>query len=482
MHIVKNYFNRSLFLLFVVSAWFFSFAHASYAASINFVPSVSSYSVGEAVRIRVAVSSDTSINAVSAKVSYPSEILSLTSISKAGSIINLWAQEPSYSNSTGTASFEGVILNGYTGSGGTVVTLIFKAKAPGVATLKFLQASILANDGNGTELNSTKGTSSITVLQSTPRVPAKDEPVETKPSANNVIKIEELKKSGESNAPKRFLITPPRAVKDRAYIVAIDSLDVISWIDDGTHIYEAPDLARGIHTIKVTARDLLNVSMSGFAEFSTTALSTPVVTDYPTNLFVNDFLIIKGTADPLMDVDVTVTNVETTEAFVGHIQSNNAGKWSFVSDDKMKLGTYAVSVKAITKDGIESNASKPVRIDVRRNAWGNFMSKLNNYLTIVTPVLALLLVLIALIIYGVYYLRKMHLYLKKKLVTTESVISKSFEMLEEDMEEQINIFRKIKAHKPLSESERTFLVKFKKDIESAEKVILKEVKDMEKEG
>lgn len=481
MLVVKNYFNRFIFLFCLIFAGLFSSADVSHAASLNFVPSVSSYSVGDAVRIRVAVSSDASINAVSAKVSYPSEILSLTSISKAGSIINLWAQEPSYSNSTGTATFEGVILNGYAGGGGTVVTLIFKAKAPGVATLKFLQGAVLANDGNGTELSSTKGISTVTVLQSTQRVPAKAEPTESKPSANNVIKIEELKKSGEQNAPKRFLITPPRAVKDRAYIVAIDSLDVISWIDDGSHIYEAPDLARGIHTIKVTARDLLDVSMSGFAEFSTTAISTPVITDYPTTVYVNDFLIIKGTADPLMDVDVTVTNVETTEYFVGHIQSNNSGKWSFVSDDKMKLGTYAVNAKAITKDGIESNPGKPIRIEVKRNAWGNFFSKLNNYLTIVTPVLALLLVLIALIIYGVYYLRKMHAYLKKKLVTTESVITQSFETLEEDMDMQINIFRKIKAHKPLSETERTFLVKFKKDIESAEKVILKEIKDIEKE-
>lgn len=482
MLVVKNYFNRFIFLFCLLVAGFFSATHSVSAASLTFVPSVSSYSVNDAVRVRVAVSSDASINAVSAKVSYPSEILSLTSISKAGSIINLWAQEPSYSNSTGTATFEGVILNGYAGGGGTVVTLIFKAKAPGVATLKFLQGAVLANDGNGTELSSTKGTSTVTVLQSTARVPAKDDPVSTQKTAvNNVIKIEELKKNGEQNTPKRFLITPPRAVKDRAYIVAIDSLDVISWIDDGSHIYEAPDLARGIHTIKVTARDLLDVSMSGFAEFSTTAISTPVITDYPTTVYVNDFLIIKGTADPLMDIDVTVTNVETTEYFVGHIQSNNSGKWSFVSDDKMKLGTYAVNAKAITKDGIESNPGKPVRIEVKRNAWGSFFSKLNNYLTIVTPVLALLLVLIALIIYGVYYLKRMHAYLKKKLITTESVITQSFETLEEDMDMQINIFRKIKAHKPLSETERTFLVKFKKDIESAEKVILKEIKDIEKE-
>ena len=257
-------------------------------------------------------------------------------------------------------------------------------------------------------------------------------------------------------------------------------MDVISWIDDGSHIYQAPDLTRGVHTIKITARDVSNITMSGFAEFTTTAIGVPIITDYPTNLFSNDFLIVKGTSDPLVDIDITVTNTETTEGVVGHIQSNNTGKWSFVSDDKMTIGTYAVVAKAITKDGIESAPSKPVRIVVRPNALNNFFSSISKYLTVVTPAIALIILLIFLVMYGIYYLRRAHFYMKRKLQETEGVVSKSFEVLEEDMDEQVNIFRKIKARKPLTESERTFLVKFKKDIEQAEKVILKGMKDLEK--
>ncbi len=482
MHIQKKYLKH-VFLGLVFLCGVFSYAPHASAASITFVPSVSSGSVGDTIRIRVAVSSDSSINAVSAKITYSNEILSLTSISKAGSIVNLWAQEPSYSNSTGSANFEGVVLNGYTGSSGTIVTLMFKAKAPGVASLRFSQASILANDGNGTEISSTKGTGSVTVAQATQRVVTKEEPVvETKTQAvSSVIKIEELTKANDKTAPKRFLITAPRPAKDRAYIIAIDSMEVISWIDDGSHIYQVPDLVRGIHTLKVTAKDMNGVTMSGFTEFSTTTISTPVITDYPAGLFVNDFLILKGTADPLVDVNVIITNINTTEAVTARIQANSTGKWSFVSEEKMTLGTYSIVARAITKDGIESNPSKPLRIDVRPNAVNKFFTTLGKYLTVITPTIALLVLLIFIILYGIYYLRKTHRYLKQRLIDTETVIAKSFEVLESDMEEQVNIFRKIKARKPLTESEKTFLVKFKKDIESAEKIILKEMKDLEKE-
>lgn len=166
----------SIVLSMIVIGFFSSFIYA-HAATINLSPSSGSYRVGDTIRIKVTISSDISVNAVSGRVSFPTNLLSLSSLSKSGSIISLWAQEPSYSNSSGSASFEGVILNGYNGSGATVLTLVFKAKSIGTANLAFTSGSILANDGDGTEVISGNGSSTLNIREALPQTEIKKEEV-----------------------------------------------------------------------------------------------------------------------------------------------------------------------------------------------------------------------------------------------------------------------------------------------------------------
>ena len=60
--------------------------------------------------------------------------------------------------------FEGVVLNpGYKGSRGAIFTITFKVKAQGSASLNFLSASILANDGKGTNILSSVRDGSYTL-------------------------------------------------------------------------------------------------------------------------------------------------------------------------------------------------------------------------------------------------------------------------------------------------------------------------------
>jgi len=462
-----------IFILFIVSV-FIGPCLVS-AATINLSPSDGSYNVGDTIRVRVSVGTNTSINATSGKVSFPNDKLTLTSMSKAGSIVSLWAQEPSYSNTSGTASFEGVILNGYTGTSGTIITMIFKAKASGVANISFSQASVLANDGNGTEVVTGKGTAQFSIGAG--QIKTEDKP--QAPVRNTVIKIEEVKSTTDDLA-KKFLITTPLPVKDNSYSVSIDSQSVITWVDDGTHIFQAPELDTGVHNIKISAKSTSGDELRGYIEFSTTVVTLPVMIDYPTEMFVNDFMVIKGTAGPEVYVELSVTNVSTSEVITSRTEVNKEGKWIYVSDTKMKKGSYTVVAKAINKDGLESGYTSPVKIIVKENIFNKLMSQINSYLMIVAPVLLLLLAMIVMIIYSIYHIKKLRLSLKKKLKRTEGLVEKSFEVLEEELDDEIAIFKKIKAQKLLNPNERPFLTKFKADIETAEKVILKEIKDPKK--
>lgn len=137
----------------LVLATLFLFASSAHAATLSLTNS--SGTVGQTMSVSVLVSAQggESLNGVSTRVEFPTDKLTLLSLSKAGSVITFWAEEPSFSNSAGTASLEGIIPNpGYSGQGGRVITLVFQVKAPGTATLSFSNASVLANDGRGTNI------------------------------------------------------------------------------------------------------------------------------------------------------------------------------------------------------------------------------------------------------------------------------------------------------------------------------------------
>ncbi len=141
----KIFFSFTLFFLvpFTVSA-----------ASFNFYPPSGSYGTGKIFSVNVNVeSNDQTINAASGVVSFPPDRLEVVSVSKQGSIFSLWPTEPSFSNSQGTVSFEGIVPNpGYIGTNGKVLAITFKARGSGSANISFSSGLVLANDGAGTDV------------------------------------------------------------------------------------------------------------------------------------------------------------------------------------------------------------------------------------------------------------------------------------------------------------------------------------------
>ncbi len=451
-------------------------------ANIAFSPSTGSYNVGDTINVKVYIGTDSkSVNAIASNIKYPKETLSLLSISKTGSIINLWAQEPSFSNGEGVASFEGVMLNGYIGNSGNAVTLVFKAKAEGEARISFNSASVLANDGNGTEVLYSKGESILTIKNKGINIIPKPEVVSTEKSTlNTTISISEIKNNTSNYSPNKFLITSPRSVSNNSYSIQIDSMNTIIWTDDGTHIFQAPALSNGLHTIKVMAVDNNSNSLSGFLNFSTTVLKTPVITYIPKNLYVDDLLVLKGIADPIVDIEITITNTKTGGISISHVQTNSDGKFTYVPETFTPAGTYSIVARSTSLNGINSDYMDSVSLVSKERGFAFFILKINNYLLMFIPFISLLILLIIIIIYGRYRLKKFHITLRNKLSKTEDVVSGGFDILDEDMVKEIEVIKKMKSGGALDKESQAILNKFKKDIKEAEKDIEKELKDIEK--
>lgn len=160
--------KRNIFGLLVTFLFFLWGTDVALAQSLFFSIPLKQVTIGERLTIEVKVESRSeSINAVSGTLSFPENLLRVVSTTKEGSIINLWTQEPTIGR--GSVLFEGIILNpGFQGSSGLVFRATLEAKNSGTAVFNFSKGAILANDGRGTNILGSLGSSSFKIVAGAP--------------------------------------------------------------------------------------------------------------------------------------------------------------------------------------------------------------------------------------------------------------------------------------------------------------------------
>lgn len=123
-------------------------------ASIFLSPSSGTYEVGQLFSVLVNVNTGgESINAATAQINFDNLRLEVVDLGYTRSIFSIWTEEPNFSNGGGVIKFSGGVPNpGYNGASGAVIRVTFKPKTTGQATVTFTNGSVLANDGEGTNI------------------------------------------------------------------------------------------------------------------------------------------------------------------------------------------------------------------------------------------------------------------------------------------------------------------------------------------
>lgn len=133
------------------------------AAEMSFSPASGTFGVGKEFSIKVLVNPGVdSVNAADGQILFDKDILSVSSVSKDGSVFSLWTADPAFSNSAGTVDFSGGTPTAFTKSG-TVVTIKFKGKTVGAGKVSFAKGSVLAADGKGTNVYTKGGEATFTI-------------------------------------------------------------------------------------------------------------------------------------------------------------------------------------------------------------------------------------------------------------------------------------------------------------------------------
>lgn len=176
---------RRLLFVFALSLFFAQNANAAY---LYIVPDKTSLSAGELSGATIYINSEgKAVNNGEAVIVYKPAQINVESILSSDSILSIWIEPPTFSNSSGQVSFNGGVPNpGYKGTAGKVARIIFKANVATNPSFTFTTESIRANDGLGTEVArhapSTDAPTATPVATPTTPAPVTPTPVTPTPS------------------------------------------------------------------------------------------------------------------------------------------------------------------------------------------------------------------------------------------------------------------------------------------------------------
>jgi hypothetical protein len=479
---------------------FLCFTQSTLAASFSLAPSSGAYTVGSTFSVGVYVGSGgTAMNAASGIVSFPEDLLEVTSISKNQSIISLWVQEPSFSNGAGTINYEGIVLNpGYTGNSGKILTLTFRVKAQGTAALSFSSGSILANDGSGTEILTSKSAASFLLepkLISDP-APVVDAPASTPVAGLPLPKIESVTHKAEmwSNSTTGVFnfVEDARVVAMR--LLLDETPDAIPTV-----VYEPPIALREITDIKdgVSYLHVQYKTSDGWGDVLHYKLQ--VDTKVPSELtVVKDLLGATETVSFVLSAKDGDSGIDRFEIQIdgGTIESFKAdgtGTYTYATQKRLVAGAHTMVVSAFDKAGnvtrttTEFITAGPVSesltpADANITERAVLIEKAESLITllsVVVPIVALVMLLSWL----TFTMWRAYGGLKRKIakdvLSAQMVVHKSFALLRDDISVDIETLKKASTKRKLTREEAKILKRLQKNITEAEKVITTEIADIE---
>jgi hypothetical protein len=155
---------RVTFMSTLLLLAFFVSAQVASAATLSLSPGTGVYTSGSTFTVNVRVNTQgKEINAAEGTLKFNPNELSVVSVNRTSSIFNLWVAEPAFSNSAGNITFSGGSPSGYSGGGGTVMSVTFRAAGAGSPRVSFTNGSVLANDGRGTNVLTSMNGGSFTI-------------------------------------------------------------------------------------------------------------------------------------------------------------------------------------------------------------------------------------------------------------------------------------------------------------------------------
>jgi len=487
-------------IVFLLSLSLFQTVHA---ADVLLSPASGTYNSGQTFTVSViADPKGDSINAVEAGLSFDSSVMSVVSISKAGSAFSLWTTEPTFSNSEGTITFGGGSPTPFT-SRSTLMTVTFRAVAEGSGAVSYSSASALAADGRGTDvLDASPGGTYTVAVATTPEPTPEPEPA-----------VEPEPEDETDNSAAIAFGDPPRAPE----VGATAFLDPELWYSklDGVFTWEIPfDVsAVAVEIATSSENEPSEVFDPPIEEFVVSSQNLVDGIQYLSVQFENQvgwggitnrqikidttppeaFTIMVQAGTSPSSFPLLVFEADDSTSGIDHYELSIADKEPLdVTPDEAKLGyliteledgTYTVKVIAVDKAGNETVSTVPVLITAGWLPESEIEEESSFWLFFTgTNLLIILLLLIAIgefafILYERKQFTKKEEKLRKETREIQDQMEKIFSALRDEIYDQVNAITK---RPRLSKKEKEAVEGLNQALEVSETLIEKEINDVKK--
>lgn len=348
-------------ILFSVLAFGLFLAKPAFAATFSVIPDGSSASVGADATFTVIINTEgAAVNAGQATLSYPTDVLQVTSLNTSDSIFNFWINAPSYSNDTGTIQFLGGATNGFNGQSLRVFQITATVLKEGAATIAFTDGAITASDGSGTNVLTTMHGATVTGVTA---------PVEEKPPEQITRKAVPA-----ATAPAKPVLSIPLYPDDSKWYNVLSPF-IVSWnlppdvTDVATELDQdpkyVPKTSEGLFDNKIFRLDgdgvsYLHVRFKNNIGWGETAHVRLAVDTLPPSSY--EIHVDPSLSSDVPTPSVTYASSDQLSGLVGYEIQLDGGTPVATSEPTYAFppippGTHLVSVSAIDQAGNSTNAS-----------------------------------------------------------------------------------------------------------------------------
>lgn len=478
------------------------------AATLGLNPSTGSYGSGQTFTTNVRVQPDgKSINAVEATLKFDPTVLSVVSVSKTGSAFTLWTVEPTFSNTAGTVTFGGGSQTPFSAAS-NLFSVTWRAVKDGAGSVSFNNASVLLNDGQGTDVYQSSSPASFTITQATAPTPTP-----TTPTPTPVVEEKEDKPKQTEEAI--VFGDPPRApeVGSQVFLDPEVWYNTTEGIFNWTLPFDVNSMALEIATSSENQPELNKKAIvePPVDEFRVTKdvlqdgiqyLSIKFKNQVGWGAVLNRKIQIDTTAPEQFEILVktgTTPSSFPVIAFEANDKTSGIDYYELTIADKEPLkitpdeaklgyllkeledGTYTVKVVAHDKAGniresskailITAGWIKPVEVEEEKSFW--------SFLTTTNIFIFFLVVIIILQLIYIWYERKQIKIkedkLRRETREVQDQMEKIFSALRDEIYDQINMITK---RKRLSKNEKDAVEGLNQALEVSETLIEKEINDV----
>lgn len=293
--------------------------------------------------------------------------------------------------------------------------------------------------------------------------------------------IEEIKRDDMTEPNAKFIFTAEDKTSGISHFeIAIDDDAVQKWDGNEKNIYTSVVLEPGSHKITAKAFDKAGNYLANFKEFKIEPLESPKITQYSKKLQAGEIIVISGQALPDSKVAVFLQRdndvVKTYET-----DSDGKGEFTLKVGDKSKDGIYKAWANVTDKRGSKSLDSDKITFFSEQMAIIKIGYKIIMILAVIIPLVALILAFIFLIIYWRHRIKNFKAKVGKETAEAESVLHEAFGGLKETVKYEISRLEKNQNAGNLTAEEEKVIQKLKQDLDSAEKLVSKEIEDIDRE-